>query len=95
MNPNNHANNLIGDWNRSLQGTLPQCSPHTTKLPIIMLPIQKYNSTRYGMKTVKAELKRSISNGQSRHIADRMAVLWLVVVSLGIMILSFGKPPVN
>ena len=55
-----------------------------------MLPSQKYSSTRYGVKAANTEL-RSISNRQSHNIADRMAVLWLVVVLLGIMILSFGR----
>jgi len=43
------------------------------------------------MRLTRMAFRGSICNDQSHRIADRLAFLWLCLVVLGIMILSFGK----
>ena len=91
MNPSSHANSLSGDWNRSLQGNLPQRSPQTTRFPTITLAIQRYSSDKKGMTSAKLKFSKSNSSNQKSSLTDKIAVLWGMLVFVGIVLLSFGR----
>jgi uncharacterized membrane protein len=43
------------------------------------------------MSSAKAEFTKSNNNSRTRSIADRMAVVWVLVFTVGVIILSFGR----
>jgi len=57
----------------------------------MMLPIQRYMSVNHGMATTKAEFSKSKTSNQRLSITDRIGVLWGVLISVGIVLLSFGR----
>ena len=91
LNPTSHTKHFSGDSNRSLQGSLPQCSPHTTTLPTIIVPNQRYQSASDGTTSAKAAFSKSKTANQRFPITDKLGVLWGVLTSVGIVLLPFGS----
>jgi len=91
LNPTSHTKHFSGDSNRSLQGSLPQCSPHTTTLPTIIVPNQRYQSASDGTTSAKAPFSKSKTANQRFPITDKLGVLWGVLTLVGIVLLSFGR----
>lgn len=91
LNPTSHTKTFSGDWNRSSQGNLPQCSPHTTPLPTIKVALHRYKSTSDGITSAKAAFSKSNTANQRFPITDKLGVLWGVLTFVGIVLLSFGR----
>lgn len=85
MTKNNiHTKSVLGDWKRVLQASFPQCLPYTTKLPTMMLKIQRYASDMNGTRVEKTGFRNS------RNIDDKIALVWFLILCIGIVTISYG-----